>query len=213
MEKQIKVAVYEDNYALREGLTYLIKGSEMMQFAGAWGDCLDILKNCENERPDIIIMDIDMPYLSGIEATRLVKDAYPEINVMMLTVFEDREKIFDALCAGATGYLLKKMSAVQIIESIIELANGGSPMSSEIARKVLEFFTHPGKMEKNTYDLSKRELDILKRLIAGDSYKMIAKSCDITVGTVCSHIHSIYNKLAVSSKSEAIIKAIKERLV
>ena len=100
MEKQIKVAVYEDNYALRESLTYLIKGSEMMQFAGAWGDCLDILKNCENERPDIIIMDIDMPYLSGIEATRLVKDAYPEINVMMLTVFEDREKIFDALCAG-----------------------------------------------------------------------------------------------------------------
>ena len=133
MEKQIKVAVYEDNYALREGLTYLIKGFEMMQFAGAWGDCLDILKNCENERPDNIIMDIDMPYLSGIEATRLVKDAYPEINVMMLTVFEDREKIFDALCAGAIGYLLKKMSAVQIIESIIELANGKSP-TTQIGR-------------------------------------------------------------------------------
>lgn len=213
MEKQIKVAVYEDNYALREGLTYLIKGSEMMQFAGAWGDCLDILRNCENERPDIIIMDIDMPYLSGIEATRLVKDAYPEINVMMLTVFEDREKIFDALCAGATGYLLKKMSAVQIIESIIELANGGSPMSSEIARKVLEFFAHPDKKNKNTYDLSLREFDVLKRLIAGDSYKMIAQNCNISVGTVCSHIHSIYNKLAVNSKSEAIIKAIKERLV
>ncbi len=213
MEKQIKVAVYEDNDALREGLTYLIKGADMMQFVGAWGDCRNILKHCENERPDIIIMDIDMPHLSGIDATRLVKDAYPEIDVMMLTVFEDREKIFDALCAGATGYLLKKMSAVQIIESIIELANGGSPMSGEIARKVLEFFTHPGKMEKNTYDLSKRELDVLKRLIAGDSYKMIGKSCNITVGTVCSHIHNIYHKLAVNSKSEAILKAIKERLV
>ncbi len=213
MNTDIKVAIYEDNNALRESLTYLIKGSGLLQFAGAWSDCREILQNCKANRPDIILMDIDMPYLSGIDATRLVKDEYPDIEVMMLTVFEDRDKIFDALRAGATGYLLKKMSAVQIIESIIELANGGSPISTEIARKVLNFFTAPDSKIKNDYALSERELDVLKRLVAGDSYKMIADHCAISIGTVCSHINNIYRKLTVNSKSEAVVKAIKERLV
>lgn len=213
MNLDIKVAIYEDNDALRESLTYLIKGSGLLRFAGAYSDCRAILENCESERPDVVLMDIDMPYLSGIDATRLVKDKYPEINVMMLTVMDDRDKIFDALRAGATGYLLKKVSAIQIIEAVTELANGGSPMSSEIARKVLEFFTAPSRKIKNDYSLSAREFDVLKRLVMGDSYKMIADHCCISIGTVCGHINSIYRKLAVNSKSEAVIKAIKERLV
>ncbi len=209
----IKVAIYEDNDALRESLTYLIKGSGLLRFAGAYPDCRAILKNCESEMPDVVLMDIELPYISGIEATRLVKDKYPGVDVMMLTVMDDRDKIFDALRAGATGYLLKKASAIQIIEAVTELADGGSPMSSEIARKVLEFFTAPGSKIKNDYSLSAREVDVLKRLVMGDSYKMIANHCCISIGTVCGHINSIYRKLAVNSKSEAVIKAIKERLV
>ncbi len=213
MKLDIKVAIYEDNDALRESLSHLIKGSGLLVFAGAYPDCHTILQNCEADMPDVIIMDIDLPGISGIDATLLVKDRYPDINVMMLTVFENRDKIFDALRAGATGYLLKKSSAIQIIEAITELANGGSPMSGEIARKVLEFFTHPKAGKESEYTLSERELDILKRLVAGDSYKMIADHCFISIGTVRSHINSIYHKLAVNSKSEAVIKAIKERLV
>ncbi|MEA4918699.1 response regulator transcription factor [Proteiniphilum sp.] len=209
----IRVAVYEDNEAFRESLMHLIRGSGLLTFAGAYPDCKNILENCAADKPDIILMDIDLPGISGIDATRLVKDQYPEINVMMLTIFNDRDKVFDALCAGATGYLLKKSTAIQIIEAIIELANGGSPMSGEIARKVLEFFTHPAMDKNNAYTLSVREVDILKRLVAGDSYKMIADTCCISIGTVRCHINSIYRKLAVNSKSEAVIKAIKERLV
>ena len=213
MNSEIKVSIYEDNDALRETLSFLVKGSGLLRFVGAYPDCRNILENCESEMPNVILMDIEMPYLSGIEATHLVKDKYPDIDVMMLTVVEDRDKIFDALRAGATGYLLKKASAVQIIESIIELAKGGSPMSSEIARKVLQFFNSPNNKINNDYTLSNRELDVLKRLVAGDSYKMIADHCNISIGTVCGHINSIYRKLAVNSKSEAVIKAIKERLV
>lgn len=209
----IKVAIYEDNDALRETLSHLIKGSGLLTFAGAYPDCRNILGNCANDRPDVIVMDIEMPGCSGIEATQIVKDHFPEINVMMLTVFEDRDKIFDALRAGATGYLLKKSSAIQIIEAITDLANGGSPMSGEIARKVLEFFTTPEFDKQNQYTLSEREMEILHHLVKGDSYKMIADHCFISIGTVRCHINSIYRKLAVNSKSEAVIKAIKERLV
>lgn len=148
----IRVAVYEDNEAFRESLMHLIKGSGLLTFAGAYPDCKNVLENCATDKPDIVLMDIDLPGISGIDATRLVKDQYPEINVMMLTIFNDREKVFDALCAGATGYLLKKSTAIQIIEAIIELANGGSPMSGEIARKVLEFFTHPAIDKNNLFN-------------------------------------------------------------
>lgn len=213
MQSEIKVAIYEDNDALRNSLTHLIKGTGLLTFVGAYPDCREILENCETDKPDVILMDIDMPFITGIEATRLVKDKYPEINVMMLTVFEERDKIFDALCAGATGYLLKKSSAIQIIEAIIELANGGSPMTREIARKVMEFFTTPQSTIDNNYALSERELDVLKCLVAGDSYKMVADKCYISISTVRFHINNIYRKLAVNSKSEAVIKAIKERLV
>lgn len=212
MKTDIKVAIYEDNDALRDGLTHLIKGSGSLIFSGAFPNCIQVLENCETNTPDVILMDIDMPEISGIEATRLVKNKFPEIDVMMLTVFENKDKIFEALRAGATGYLLKKSSAIQIIEAITDLANGGSPMSGEIARKVFDFFTQP-EIISNEYALSDREKDILKRLVAGDSYKMIADNCFISIGTVRSHINNIYRKLAVNSKSEAVVKAINEKLI
>ena len=209
----VRAAIYEDNNALRESLSHLIMGTGSIQLYGAFQDCSSILENCAKDKPDIILMDIDMPGISGIEATALVKEKFPEINIMMLTVYEDRNKVFDALCAGATGYLLKKSTAVQIIEAITELSNGGLPMSGEIARKVLEFFTKPIISKNNEYALSNRELDIIKCLVNGDSYKMIADACFISIGTVRCHINSVYKKLQVNSKSEAVIKAIKERLM
>jgi DNA-binding NarL/FixJ family response regulator len=209
----MKIAIYEDNDALRDSLSHLISGIKEMEFCGAYPDCSSIIENCTVNKPDIILMDIDMPGISGIEATILVKKKFPEINIMMLTIFEDRDKIFEALCAGATGYLLKKTSAIQIIQAITDLYEGGSPMTGEIARKVMEFFSKPKNTIGNDYQLSNREMDILKCLVKGDSYKMIADHCFISIGTVRTHINSIYHKLQVNSKSEAIIKAMNERLV
>ena len=210
----IKVSIYEDNTALLESLSYLIQGTSDFHLCAAAANPVHIIENCKNECPDVILMDIDMPVMSGIEATLLVKNAFPDVNVMMFTVFEDKDKIFDALCAGATGYLLKKTPSSKIIEAIEELYNGGSPISSGIARKVLDYFSNPASSKKtDSYQLSQREQEILKRLLLGDSYKMVADACCISIGTVYSHINAIYKKLHVNSKSEAIIKAIQERLV
>ncbi|MBM3405600.1 MAG: response regulator transcription factor [Bacteroidetes bacterium] len=209
----IQVAIYEDNEALRESLSFLIMGSGELDLAGAYPDCSTVLENCRQSTPEVILMDIDMPGISGIDATRLIKEEFPEINILIFTIFEDKEKVFNALCAGATGYLLKKSTAVEIIESIIELHKGGSPMTGEIARKVFEFFSHSNAVRDNDYALSSREMDILKCLVRGDSYKMIADACFISMGTVRFHINHIYRKLHVNSKSEAVIKALKERLV
>jgi Response regulator containing a CheY-like receiver domain and an HTH DNA-binding domain len=210
----IKVSLYDDNFPLLESLSYLIKGTHGMELCHASTSACHVIADCECITPDVILMDIDMPDLSGIEATMLVKNAFPEINVLILTVFDDKDKIFDALCAGATGYLLKKSSSIEIINAIEELHRGGSPMSSGIARKALEFFSKtPNTNKKDNYQLTTRELEILQRLLKGDSYKMIADKCFISIGTVYSHINNVYKKLQVNSKSEAVIKAINERLV
>jgi DNA-binding NarL/FixJ family response regulator len=209
----IRVSIYEDNDALRESLSYLVLGTRTLDLMGAYPDCMKVMENCVVAKPDVILMDIDMPGISGIEATAMIKATFPEINILILTIFEDKNKVFEALCAGATGYMLKKSSAVEIIEAITALHNGGSPMTGEIARKVFDFFSHPILSKNNDYALSSRESDILKCLVNGDSYKMIADSCFISMGTVRFHINNIYKKLHVNSKSEAVIKALRERLV
>ena len=212
---KIKVAIYEDNDALRKGLSHLIMSTEAFEFCGAYPDCNEVVQNCRTATPDVILMDIDMPSINGIEATGILKKEFPDIEVMMLTVFENEDLIFKALCAGATGYLLKKSSTTQIIEAIKELHRGGSPMTSEIARKTIEFFAKPPKFAKqeNVYALSHREVEILECLVKGNSHKMVADACCISMGTVYTHINAIYKKLHVNSKSEAVIKAIKEGLV
>ncbi|MCX6270261.1 MAG: response regulator transcription factor [Bacteroidetes bacterium] len=209
----IKVAIYEDNNSLRETLTYLVKGTESLELTAAYPDGSMVIENCRENKPEVILMDIDMPGISGIEATSKVKAEFPEINILIFTIFEDKKKVFDALCAGATGYLLKKSTAVQIIEGIIELHKGGSPMTGEIARMVFSFFSSPPGSKDNKYALSAREMDVLKCVVNGDSYKMIADACFISIGTVRTHINSIYHKLHVNSKSEVVIKAFKEGLL
>ncbi len=213
MSQVIKIALYEDNVTLRSSLSHLLQSSEEFEFLGAHENPVNILKNCSEAKPHVILMDIDMPEMNGIEAASLVKTKFPDINILILTIFEDRDKLFDALQAGASGYLLKNSRVVEIIEAIHEIYQGGSPMTPSIARKVLEFFSKPQNQPNPEEKLSDRELDILKCLVSGDSYKMIAANCFISMGTVRSHINNIYKKLHVNSKSEAVVKALKERLI
>lgn len=209
----IRVSVFDDNIALRDSLYYLISGNPGFTVAGVYPDCNNVLEHLRNDATDVILMDIDMPGLNGIEATALIKSHFPDINVLMLTSYDDSEKIFHALQNGATGYLLKKTTPAKIIEAITEVSQGGAPMNASIARKVLEFFSMKKNITGNEYDLSLREKEVLSCLVKGDSYKMIAGNCFISMGTVCTHICNIYKKLHVNSKSEAVAKAIREHLV
>ena len=209
----IRVSIYEDNEFLRKSLSHLVQGTTSMTLAGSYTNADNVIADCLSSIPEVILMDIDMPGTNGIEATAQVKKQFPGVNILIFTVFNDRQKVFDAICAGATGYLLKKANTIQIIEAITELYNGGSPMTGEIARMVMEFFSKNIKIKDNEYALSAREIDIIRCLVDGDSYKMICDACGISIGTVRTHINSIYKKLHVNSKSEAVIKAMKERLV
>jgi DNA-binding NarL/FixJ family response regulator len=208
----IRVSVFDDNFALRESLYFLISGTPGFEVAGIYPDCSQVLEQLRQAPADVVLMDIDMPGVNGIEATALIKKSFHDINVLILTAYDDSDKVFSALQAGATGYLLKKTTPGKIMDAIIEVKEGGAPMNAGIARKVLEFFSGKRRVE-NEYDLSPREKQVLESLVDGDSYKMIAGHLFISIGTVCTHITSIYRKLQVNSKSEAVAKAIKEHIV
>ncbi|MBK7244985.1 MAG: response regulator transcription factor [Saprospiraceae bacterium] len=201
----IKVAIYEDNLALRETLSEIIRSNAEFELAGEFGHCLDVIQNCEAYKPDVIIMDIDMPGRTGIEGLKALKSVYPSIEVIMNTVFDDDDRIFKALREGATGYLLKKSSLSNLINSITEVVNGGAPMSPSIARKVLQFQNSKESFtERNK--LSERELEIINLLAKGMSYKMVATECFISIDTVRTYIKRIYEKLQVHSVTEAVHK-------
>jgi DNA-binding NarL/FixJ family response regulator len=209
-----KITLCEDNESFRESLGQFIADTPGFTVVTSLSSAQELINTISNNVPDVILMDIDMPGMTGIQATRLVKSHFPEVHVLILTVYEDDEKIFDAILGGASGYLLKKTPPARIIEAIKEVREGGASMSSSIVKKVLNFFNQKaGSPSSNDYTLSQRELDILKCLVNGDSYKMIADNCNISIGTVRSHINNIYKKLHINSKSEAVAKAIKEKLV
>ncbi len=210
--RKIKVALCEDNDVFRESLHQFIDDTPEFEVVASHATAVNILASIETNQPDVILMDIDMPGLNGIKATGEVKSRFPHVHVLILTVYEDDQKIFDAILAGATGYLLKKTAPSKILEAIIEVQEGGASMSASIVKKVISYFNQKAP-ESNEYTLSQRELTILKCLVNGDSYKMIADHCDISIGTVRSHINNIYKKLHINSKSEAVAKALKERLV
>ncbi len=209
----IRVSVFDDNRAVRESLYLLISAAAGFAVAGVYPDCNNLMEHLGRDAADVILMDIDMPGLNGIEATAVIKSHFPDINVLILTSYDDSAKIFDALQSGATGYLLKKTPSAKILEAITEVSQGGAPMNASVARRVLEFFSEKKNISENRYDLSPREKVVLSCLVKGDSYKMIAGNCFISMGTVCTHITNIYKKIHVNSKSEAVAKAIRERLV
>lgn len=204
----IKVAIYEDNKGLRELLATIIQQSNEFTLVGEYPNCLEAAKDTQSNTPDVILMDIDMPGRSGIEAVQEIKSLYPEIEIIMNTVFDDDDRIFSALQAGATGYLLKRNSLATLLDSIREVKAGGAPMSPTIARRVLSlpFIQKTATESEDSAILSPREKEILLLLSKGYSYKMIANELFLSLDTIRSHIKKIYQKLHVHSVTEAVNK-------
>lgn len=209
---EIRVTLYEDNTDLRESMSVLLRGTPGVEFTGAFMNCDDVLAQVKELKPEIVLMDIDMPGTNGIEGLRIIKKSFPSIEILMLTVFDDNERIFESICAGASGYILKTVSPAEIISAIHELHNGGAPMTPSIARKVLRLFPKSSPAD-SSYDLTAREKETLSWLAKGYSYKMISEQMDVTIHTVNAHCKKIYEKLHVHSNTEAIAKAMNEKIV
>jgi len=204
----IRVALVEDDFDIRSGLELLIAGTEGYECLGAYPDCESALAALVEDQPDVMLMDIELPGMNGIEGARTLRSLYPDLDVIMLTIREDDRAIFDSLCAGACGYLIKTTRPNKILSAIEEAAGGGAPMSSAVARMVIDSFR---RAQPST--LTAREVQILRLLCEGKSYKAIAGELFISQGTVHTHLKNIYRKLEVHSKTEAMAKAIRDRLV
>ncbi len=207
----IKIAIVEDNHALRNSLSNLFNETEGMQCVAALANLLNVVSEFRKARPDVVLMDIGLPNISGIEGVRTIRQNFDNIEVLMFTVFDDDEKLFEAIKAGASGYLLKKSSAAEIVDAVASLANGGAPMSASIARKVIQSFQHTQHTAKDSYQLTVRENEILQSLVDGSSYKKLAEKYFISISTVRTHIRHIYEKLHVNSRAEAMAKLMKNR--
>lgn len=205
--------LYEDNPQLREGLTMLIDGSDGFEVLASFKNCSNVVEEVEAFKPDVILMDIDMPGVNGIEGLKLIRQHNLDAKVLMLTVFDDNKNVFEALKNGANGYVLKKTPPAKLLEYINEAASGGAPMTSSIATQVLKMFSEVQAPAGEDYNLSDREKQVLQLLVNGYSYKMIASEMFIAIDTVRSHIKKIYEKLHVNSKSEAVAKAFKDKIV
>jgi DNA-binding NarL/FixJ family response regulator len=209
--KILRIIIFDDSRNVRESVEMLLSTTEDMEFAAGFESCKDLLKEIALLRPDVVLMDIDMPSMSGIDAVRLLRTKFPVLPVLMLTGFEDDEKVFDSICAGANGYVLKNANMESLIQYISEVYHGGAPMTPVIARKVLNQFSklQPAKSVQDEFkSLSSREKEVLNLLVKGKSYKMIADELFIGFETVHSHVSRIYKKLQVSSVVEAVSKTI-----
>jgi len=205
----INVALVEDNDDLRQALSKYIDSQEDMKCVAALGNLHNVISEFRNHRPDIVIMDIGLPNISGIDGVNIVKENFEHIEIIMFTVFDDNDNIFDAIKAGASGYLLKKSSPQEIIDAITELAKGGVPMTACIARKVIHFFQKAPVNQKKEYQLTARESEILHGLVEGMSYKKLAEKHFVSISTIRTHIQHIYEKLHVNSKAEAVSKVLR----
>lgn len=215
MEKSdsaIRVAIVDDDVKVREVIEWLVEHSGDFEFAGAFSDAEEVMEGIEESSPDIVLMDINMPGMSGIECVERLNVDYPELKILMLTNYSDDDRIFDSLRAGAVGYLLKNSSTAKLAEAITEAYHGGAPMSGEVAQKVIAYFHGQKKTSKYTATLSDREQEVLQALSEGLSNKEIATKLFISVPTVRFHLKNIYAKLHVNSRTEAVLKAIQEGL-
>lgn len=214
MNMNIGVAIFEDNLLLRDSLYQLIDGTEGLRCVGAFANCDDVIFNLKKTMPQVVLMDIQMPGINGIEAVKKIKNNFPDMRIIMQTVVEDDDKIFASICNGASGYLLKNTTPYRLLQAITEVYEGGAPMTLAIAEKVLNKFRKQSPVLLNELNnLSTREKEILECIVEGMSYKMIAGACKISIDTVRFHIRHIYEKLHVSSKSEAVVKAIKGNII
>jgi DNA-binding NarL/FixJ family response regulator len=209
----IKVAIIEDDRHIREGLGTLIDGTTGYRCTSAFRSMEEALAHTWSEIPDVALVDIGLPGMSGTEGLSLLREKYPAVALLILTVYEDDERIFQALCAGACGYLLKKTPPTKLLESLSEVLHGGAPMSPEIARRVLRLFREIRPPEQVAYDLTPHELRLLKLLVEGHNYQSAAVELGVSFSTINFHMQNIYGKLQVHSKSEAVAKALRQRLV
>jgi DNA-binding NarL/FixJ family response regulator len=207
------VAIIEDQQEIREGLRVLIEGTPGFRCTGAYPTVEDAIRAIGQGPPDIVIVDIGLPGMSGIEGIRLLKQSHPELLVLMLTVYEDDRRIFDAICAGAHGYLLKTTPPAKLLESLNEAMAGGAPMSPTVARRVLDLFRQFRPPDHAEYGLSPHEMRLLKLLVEGHNFPSAAEELGVTVHAISFHMRRIYEKLHVHSKSQAVAKALRHRIV
>jgi DNA-binding NarL/FixJ family response regulator len=211
--KVINVAIVDDDEEIRTGLRWIIDNTDGYHLTGVYKNYTEAVSGIEADQPDVVLMDIGLPGKSGIECVRELKLRFPAVQFVMQTVYADDENIFQSLRAGAVGYLLKKTPTAKFLQAISDAYNGGAPMSGEISRKVLNYFQEPAKKKSADYQLSEREMEVLKALTEGHSYKAIADKLFVSVHTVRFHLHNIYDKLHVSSRAEAVAKVMKENVI
>ena len=210
---RISVAVIEDHHKLRQFLEFLFNNTTGYRCAGTFRTMEEALEKIRFDPPDLALVDIGLPGMSGIEGIRILKEKYPRMLLLMNTVYDDDERIFDALCAGASGYLLKKTPPAELLEKVDEAIHGGAPMSLEVARRTLALFREIRPPERQDYHLTPHEIRLLGLIAEGRSYKTAAAALGVTVKTISFHLQNIYEKLQVHSKSEAVSKALRNRLI
>ncbi len=211
--KKIKVAIIEDRREIRDGLVTLIGGARGFDCTARFGSMEEAIPRIKPDSADIVLCDIGLPGMNGIEGIKLLKEKFPDLLLIMLTIYDDDERIFNALCAGACGYLLKKTPPAKLLECLREAAAGGSPMSPEVARRVINIFRDIRPPERADYNLTPHETRLLKLLVEGHNYTTAAELLKISYSTVSFHMRNIYDKLQVHSKSEAVGKAMRDRIV
>lgn len=207
-----KIILYDDNETLAKSITLMLEDENDMDVIASFNNAETVIEDIRSLRPDVVLMDIDMPKVNGVEAVNAIRNKFPSLPVIMLTVFDDNDNIFNAVCAGASGYILKKNSTAEIPDAIRNVLTGGAPMTGSVARKVLQMV--PGQhAKKEQFNLSAQEKRVLEYLVKGYSYKMIASELNVTVDTIRFYIKKIYDELHVHSATEAVSKALQNRIV
>ena len=211
--RAIRVSIIEDQAEIRQGLSVLIGGTPGFQCVGTYESMETALREMRQPYPDVVLVDIGLPRMSGIEGTRILKDRYPGMQMIVLTVHEDDTRIFEAICAGATGYLLKNTPPAKLLDGIREALEGGAPMSPSVARRVITLFREIRPPRDVDYNLTPHEIRVLSMLVDGHNFKTAAQELGVTRHAVTFHMRHVYEKLQVHSKSEAVAKALRERLI
>ncbi|MBK6749709.1 MAG: response regulator transcription factor [Pyrinomonadaceae bacterium] len=212
-EKTVTIAIVEDIRDIREGLMTLINFTDGFACNGSYRSMEEAIPKIKGNVPDVLLSDIGLPGMNGIDGIRILKDLYPGMTVLMLTVYDDDERIFDAICAGANGYLLKRTAPAKLLENIREAVDGGAPMSPEVASRVIKLFREIRPPERVDYDLTPHETRLLKLLVDGHNYTTAAEELNVSFNTIKFHMRHVYEKLQVHSKSEAVSLALKNRIV